>query len=109
MIVLDPRNLIFEKAFFNCCNGIVKNNPYSINNRNGVIRFSAYCSMMFTCPNKRPKLTANNIIKVCSLSNTPIKNSILLKYMKSNYYKVYYNYISIAFFSFINLTWNQNK
>src|SRR5699024_5307217 len=81
MIVLNHRNVIFKKTFINCCNGIVKNNAYSINNRNGVIRFSAYCSMMFTCPNKRPKLTANNIIKVCSLSNTPIKNSILLKTM----------------------------
>src|SRR5699024_12071261 len=79
MIVLDHRNLIFEKALYNCCNGIVKNNPYSINNRKGVMRFSAYCSITFTCPNMRPKPTANNIIKVCSLSNIPIKIQSFLK------------------------------
>jgi len=64
IIVLAPRNLIFEKAFFNCCNGIVKNNPYSINNRNGITKVSAYCSIMFTCPNNRPKPTANRMMMV---------------------------------------------
>src|SRR5699024_10318247 len=75
MIVLDPRNLILEKAFFNCCNGIVKNSPYNIRNRNGITKVSAYCSIMSACPNKRPKQIANSMIKVCSLSNVPIKNS----------------------------------
>src|SRR5699024_2174860 len=75
MIVLDPRNLIFEKAFFNCRNGIVKNNPYNIKNRNGITKVPAYCSIMFACPNKRPKPTANSMIKVCSLSNVPINKS----------------------------------
>src|SRR5699024_5474769 len=75
MIVLDPRNLILEKAFFNCCNGIVKNSPYNIRNRNGITKVSAYCSIMSACTNKRPKPIANSMIKVCSLSNVPIKNS----------------------------------
>src|SRR5690625_7660055 len=79
MIVLDPRNLILEKAFFNCCNGIVKNSPYNIKNRNGITKVSAYCSIMFTCPNKRPNPTANSMIIVCSLSNNTINSSLFFQ------------------------------
>ena len=77
MITLVLRNFIFLNASFNPFNGMIKKSPYSMSNRNGKIKVSAYCSIKENCPRSKPKPTANNIITVCNLSMIFICKSLL--------------------------------